>query len=94
MDWHKLDPRQYDPRRIIKEALTDDLEDAIKPLRADTPQPAPALAPHTPPATGPSGAHAVRPDSDLVQNPPPEVSETHIHPVPQEAEKRSTQQRQ
>ncbi|GLB66992.1 sec-independent translocase [Arthrobacter mangrovi] len=24
MDWRKLDPRQYDPRRIIKEALLDD----------------------------------------------------------------------
>jgi sec-independent protein translocase protein TatB len=24
MDWKKLDPRQYDPRRIIREALVDD----------------------------------------------------------------------
>ncbi len=24
IDWKKLDPRQYDPRRIIREALTDD----------------------------------------------------------------------
>ncbi len=24
IDWRKLDPRQYDPRRIIREALTDD----------------------------------------------------------------------
>lgn len=24
MDWKKLDPRQYDPRRIIREALKDD----------------------------------------------------------------------
>ena len=24
VDWQKLDPRQYDPRRIIREALTDD----------------------------------------------------------------------
>jgi sec-independent protein translocase protein TatB len=24
VDWRKLDPRQYDPRRIIREALTDD----------------------------------------------------------------------
>lgn len=23
-DWKKLDPRQYDPRRIIRDALTDD----------------------------------------------------------------------
>jgi sec-independent protein translocase protein TatB len=25
VDWKKLDPRQYDPRRIIREALTEDL---------------------------------------------------------------------
>lgn len=24
VDWQKLDPRQYDPRRIIREALIDD----------------------------------------------------------------------
>jgi sec-independent protein translocase protein TatB len=24
LDWKKLDPRQYDPRRIIREALADD----------------------------------------------------------------------
>lgn len=29
MDWHKLDPRQYDPRKIIKDALLDDFEDAV-----------------------------------------------------------------
>lgn len=28
MDWRKLDPRQYDPRRIIKEALLDEFQDA------------------------------------------------------------------
>lgn len=32
VDWKKLDPRQYDPRRIIREALIDD------------PAPAPAAA--------------------------------------------------
>ncbi len=26
MDWRKLDPRQYDPRRIIREALTEELD--------------------------------------------------------------------
>ena len=25
LDWRKLDPRQYDPRRIIREALVEDL---------------------------------------------------------------------
>jgi sec-independent protein translocase protein TatB len=27
VDWQKLDPRQYDPRRIIREALLDDDDD-------------------------------------------------------------------
>ena len=30
IDWKKLDPRQYDPRRIIREALIDDEEPAVK----------------------------------------------------------------
>lgn len=28
LDWKKLDPRQYDPRRIIREALVEDLNSA------------------------------------------------------------------
>jgi sec-independent protein translocase protein TatB len=37
VDWKKLDPRQYDPRRIIREALLDDgtasaTATAIKPV--------------------------------------------------------------
>jgi sec-independent protein translocase protein TatB len=27
VDWQRLDPRQYDPRRIIREALLDDSEE-------------------------------------------------------------------
>ncbi|MHA7153730.1 twin-arginine translocase TatA/TatE family subunit [Arthrobacter sp. TMN-50] len=45
VDWRKLDPRQYDPRRIIKEALIDDVQEAFKPVSggapaASTPNPA------------------------------------------------------
>lgn len=29
IDWRKLDPRQYDPRRIIKEALIDEFDQAV-----------------------------------------------------------------
>jgi len=29
IDWKKLDPRQYDPRRIIREALIEDEEPAV-----------------------------------------------------------------
>lgn len=28
LDWKKLDPRQYDPRRIIREALADEVSSA------------------------------------------------------------------
>ena len=51
VDWQKLDPRQYDPRRIVKDALTEAWEDESpsKPARRpgpvvprpSTPQPAP-----------------------------------------------------
>lgn len=45
VDWRKLDPRQYDPRRIVREALADsvDLDDPLglkdKPVSAGGPQP-------------------------------------------------------
>ena len=32
VDWKKLDPRQYDPRRIIREALLDDEPVAAAPV--------------------------------------------------------------
>jgi sec-independent protein translocase protein TatB len=32
IEWRKLDPRQYDPRRIIREALIDDAP--VKPVAA------------------------------------------------------------
>jgi sec-independent protein translocase protein TatB len=37
VDWKKLDPRQYDPRRIIREALADDPEPVIKPVSGGAP---------------------------------------------------------
>jgi sec-independent protein translocase protein TatB len=45
IDWRKLDPRQYDPRRIVREALSDvwdpddplGLKDAVKPKSAGGP---------------------------------------------------------
>jgi sec-independent protein translocase protein TatB len=37
VDWKKLDPRQYDPRRIIREALIDEPEAPAKPVGAAAP---------------------------------------------------------
>ena len=34
VDWSKLDPRQYDPRRIVREALMDDDDETPSPARA------------------------------------------------------------
>ncbi len=45
VDWRTLDPRQYDPRRIIREALLDDA-----PVASITAPSAPSAAP-VPPTT-------------------------------------------
>ena len=34
VDWKKLDPRQYDPRRIIRDALSEEPETPAGPVRA------------------------------------------------------------
>ncbi len=47
IDWQKLDPRQYDPRRIVREALTDVWDDG--PAKPTTPGGPAAL---TSPAAG------------------------------------------
>ncbi len=39
VDWRKLDPRQYDPRRIIREALLEDFDDVLKPVSSGAPAP-------------------------------------------------------
>lgn len=40
VDWRTLDPRQYDPRRIIREALLDDAPVAsIEPATVTAPRP-------------------------------------------------------
>lgn len=45
VDWRSLDPRQYDPRRIIREALLDDTPTvATAPAASSTPA-APVAAP-------------------------------------------------
>lgn len=37
VDWRKLDPRQYDPRRIIREALVDEVIPPAKPVSPNGP---------------------------------------------------------
>ncbi len=61
VDWRKLDPRQYDPRRIIKEALLDDLEDVFKPVSSGAPTAVPAAAPAAALQVGPGPSVPLRP---------------------------------
>ncbi|WP_309068971.1 Sec-independent protein translocase TatB [Microbacterium sp.] len=61
VDWRKLDPRQYDPRRIIREALLEDDEPAPKPAT-------PLIAPPRP--SGPMVRHTF-----TAATPPPFDSE-------------------
>lgn len=48
VDWKKLDPRQYDPRRIIREALIDDepASPAVRPVTKPATRPEPAYLQH------------------------------------------------
>ena len=49
VDWRKLDPRQYDPRRIIREALIDDAP--VKPVAAGAAAMTAVAAPPAPEVT-------------------------------------------
>ncbi|WP_125131700.1 Sec-independent protein translocase TatB [Microbacterium sp. 10M-3C3] len=51
VDWRKLDPRQYDPRRIIREALLDDAPTATVRTMAAAGAAAAATAAAPPPVT-------------------------------------------
>jgi sec-independent protein translocase protein TatB len=70
LDWGQMDPRKYDPRRIIREALADDIPAAP----SDTPAtgPATAAAPSVLPTEHlPAGGEdGLRPRSDRLTVPP------------------------
>jgi len=61
LDWRKLDPRQYDPRRIIRDALFED--DAA-------PGPARAEAGVAEPTVKPVRTPRVRPEFSVASPPP------------------------
>ena len=69
VDWRKLDPRQYDPRRIIKEALLDDFEDAASAAKGAPASPRTGTAPAPAPSPG-SGAAAPAPSAPAASRPP------------------------
>ena len=55
VDWKKLDPRQYDPRRIIREALLDDAPAAAAPVVKPVSRPEPAYISRKKDAAQPDG---------------------------------------
>ncbi|WP_026553373.1 protein translocase TatA [Arthrobacter sp. H20] len=65
VDWRKLDPRQYDPRRIIKEALIDDFQDSVKPVSGG----APGSAAPSPAGAGPATPARSRPMPSVATSP-------------------------
>lgn len=50
IDWKKLDPRQYDPRRIIRDALEDDAPVVARPARPVGPSPSSSAPPQVAPS--------------------------------------------
>lgn len=66
VDWRKLDPRQYDPRRIVREALLDDAPPAPAASRGSAAAASTAVAaqPQTQPLTRRTFSRAVPPPFD------------------------------
>ena len=61
VDWSKLDPRQYDPRRIVREALLDD-DDLLG--TSSRPRGASPVPPPPPPPTDTDGVRVPAPFDD------------------------------
>jgi len=61
VDWRTLDPRQYDPRRIIREALLDDAPVSTVRTAQAASAATSALSPPTPPVKSPFRAAADQP---------------------------------
>jgi sec-independent protein translocase protein TatB len=76
VDWRKLDPRQYDPRRIIKEALLDDIEDVFKPVSPGAPAPTAPVAPTAVTPPQPSRPVSIGPRLAAGQAPPYDLEAT------------------
>jgi sec-independent protein translocase protein TatB len=71
VDWKKYDPRQYDPRRIIKEAL---LDDDTKPVSSGAPAAVAAVSGAAAVAAGGAAAASARPERVVQVLPPGEAA--------------------
>lgn len=63
VDWRKLDPRQYDPRRIIRDALFED-DASPAPARAESVVAEPAVKPVSAPRVRPEFSNSSPPPYD------------------------------
>ena len=63
VDWKKLDPRQYDPRRIIREALVDEVAPRRRRSRSRAPEASRTSSPPTTSASASSARRAPRPST-------------------------------
>lgn len=71
IDWQRLDPRQYDPRRIIREALLADPEPTVASAPASAPAQGQAQAPAPASGGGSSGSAGEPVAADQVETEPP-----------------------
>ncbi|WP_426184111.1 Sec-independent protein translocase TatB [Microbacterium sp. TWP3-1-2b2] len=77
VDWRKLDPRQYDPRRIIRDALMDDAPTASTTASAAATGGTAAAAPSAAaPVLDPPRSPLVRPEFTSTTPPPFDLEAT------------------
>lgn len=88
IDFTKFDPRQYDPRRIVREALLEDIIPSTKPVSSKTPtrprtSPAARKATAAAAAAGTAGAVAAgaAPVADVQDAPTTEVQDAPVTDV-------------
>jgi sec-independent protein translocase protein TatB len=77
IDWKKLDPRQYDPRRIIREALADD-EVVVAPAESAVASVGTAVKPVGVPRAGSDGRYR-RPPVAVAERVDDQESVSDIH---------------
>lgn len=68
VDWRKLDPRQYDPRRIIRDALLDDSPSAATAVTSPIID---AVVPAAAASITPDGTSTARGRRDFTRDTPP-----------------------
>ncbi|WP_150955483.1 twin-arginine translocase TatA/TatE family subunit [Microbacterium testaceum] len=74
VDWQRLDPRRYDPRRIVREALLADPSPMGEPAPVAGPSPVVPPAPTEPVASAPAPVVPPAPTEPVASAPAPDAS--------------------